>query len=111
MAAAENVVTGIKDKSSLAPMQVLVRGRIESSSVHEGTRETKIMTPAVDEFSRPQLLEIRSKSRIGEKGEMVTVKCQLGGYQRKAFTVKDKATGEMRTVVPVEHTLDLIDEN
>lgn len=111
MAAAENVVTSIKDKSAQAPMQVLIRGRIESSSVHEGTRETKIMTPAVDEFSRPQLLEVRSKIRIGEKGELVTIKCQLGGYQRKAFQVKDKSTGEIRNVVPVEHTLDLIEEN
>ncbi|BBB66832.1 hypothetical protein UNDYM_2579 [Undibacterium sp. YM2] len=111
MAAAENVVTSIKDKPAQALMQVVVRGRIEGSSVFEGTRSTKIMTPSVDEFSRPQLLEVRSKNRIGEKGEIVTVRCLLGGYQRKAFTVKDKSSGEMKTVVPVEHTLDLIEEN
>ena len=106
-----NVVSSIKDKSalSLLPMHVLVKGRIESSRSHEGKRYTHIMTPAADAYSRPQLVEIRSKLKIGEKGEEVSVTCSLGGYQRKPYQAKDKNTGEITTVTPVEHTLDLIE--
>jgi hypothetical protein len=107
-----NVVSSIKDKSALAalPMHVLVKGRIESSKTHDGKRNTKIMTPAADEYSRPQLIEVRSKQRVGETGDLVTLNCLLGGYQRKAYQVKDKETGEVKTVVPVDHTLDLIED-
>ncbi len=97
-------------KEAPAFMQVVIYGRIEGSSLFQGVRETKIMTPAQDEFSRPQLLQVRSRGRIGEKGEMVTIRCLLGGYQRKAYQAKDKDTGETKTVVPVEHTLDLIED-
>lgn len=107
-----NAVSSIKDKSVQAalPMHVIVKGRIESSKTHDGKRNTKIMTPAADEYSRPQLVEVRSKQRVGENGDLVTLNCLLGGYQRKAYQVKDKETGEIKTVVPVEHTLDLIEE-
>ena len=107
-----NVVSSIKDKSSVAalPMHVIVKGRIESSKTHDGKRNTKIMTPATDEYSRPQLIEIRSKQRVGETGDLVTLNCLLGGYQRMAYQVKDKDTGEIKTVVPVDHTLDLIED-
>lgn len=91
-------------------MHVIVKGRIESSKTHDGKRSTKIMTPAADEYSRPQLVEIRSKQRVGESGDLVTLNCLLGGYQRKAYQVKDKETGEVKTVVPVDHTLDLIED-
>jgi hypothetical protein len=38
----------------------------------------------------PQLLEIRSKAKFGDKGEEVSVSCLLGGYQRKAYQAKTK---------------------
>lgn len=97
-------------KAKILPMRVLVAGRIENSRSHDGTRYTHVMTPAADAYSRPQLLEIRSKQKLGDKGEEITVSCTLGGYQRKAYQAKDKNTGEINTVVPVEHTLDLIEE-
>lgn len=93
----------------IIPMQVMVKGRIETSRSHEGKRYTHVMTPAADAYSRPQLLEVRSKAKFGEKGEEVSVSCVLGGYQRKAYQAKDKNTGEIVTVVPVEHTLDLVE--
>lgn len=101
--------TNKKEVAALQPMRVLVVGRIETSRTHEGRRYTHVMTPAADAYSRPQLLEIRSKAKLGDKGEEVSVNCLLGGYQRKAYQAKDKATGEIVTVVPVEHTLDLIE--
>ena len=96
-------------QAQIIPMQVLVKGRIESSRSHEGKRYTHVMTPAPDAYTRPQLLEIRSKGRLGEKGDEITVSCVLGGYQRKAYQAKDKQSGEVTTVIPVEHTLDLVE--
>lgn len=101
--------TGKKDAVALQHMRVLVVGRIETSRTHEGKRYTHVMTPAADAYSRPQLLEIRSRGKFGEKGEEVSVQCTLGGYQRKAYQARDKSTGEVVTVVPVEHTLDLVE--
>lgn len=99
-----------KKENAIHAMRVLVVGRIESSRSHEGKRYTQVMTPAADAYSRPQLLEIRSKAKFGDKGEEVSVSCLLGGYQRKAYQAKDKNTGEIVIVVPVEHTLDLIED-
>lgn len=106
-----NVVTKLDDKKmqALVAMQVLVRGRIEGSKSYDGKRYTQVITPAADAYSRPQLVEIRSKGRLGEKGDEVSVSCVLGGFQRKAYETKDKATGEIIKVIPVEHTLDLVE--
>lgn len=92
-------------------MRVLVVGRIEASRSYDGKRLTHVMTPAPDAYSRPQLLEVRSKNKFGEKGEEISVTCTLGGYQRKAYQAKNKDTGEITTVVPVEHTLDLVEND
>jgi hypothetical protein len=108
-AAVENFV-GRKGAQAVKSMQVLVSGRIEASRRFDGRTLTHVLTPAPDAYSRPQLLEIRSTRRLGDKGEEITVTCQLGGYQRKAFQTTDKETGERVTVVPVDHTLDLIEQ-
>lgn len=93
------------------PMRVFVVGRIESSRSYEGKRYTHVLTPAPDAYSRPQLLEVRSKGKLGDKGDEISVSCVLGGFQRKAYQAKDAKTGEITTVIPVEHTLDLIEDN
>ncbi|PRC91037.1 single-stranded DNA-binding protein [Solimicrobium silvestre] len=107
---AEPATATQSSNSKIGFMQVAVKGRIESSSSYEGKRATKIMTPAADEYSRPQILEVRSKNRLGENGDLVTLRCTLGGYQRKAYQAKDKESGEIKTVVPVDHTLDVIED-
>ncbi len=98
-----------KVQSAVKAMVVLVQGRIEGSKTYEGKRYTQVITPAADAYSRPQLVEIRSKGRLGEKGEEVACQCTLGGFQRKAYETKDKSSGEIIKVVPVEHTLDLVE--
>lgn len=110
---AEANVMKMEDKKvqqSVKAMHVVVAGRIEGSKTYEGKRYTQVMTPAADVYSRPQLVEIRSKTRLGEKGEEISAPCVLGGFQRKAYETKDKQTGEIVKVVPVEHTLDLCEE-
>jgi hypothetical protein len=108
----EASVMKMEDKKAhgqVRPMVVVVAGRIEGSKTYDGKRYTQVMTPASDAYSRPQLVEIRSKQRLGEKGEEISCQCLLGGFQRKPYETKDKQTGEIVKVVPVEHTLDLVE--
>lgn len=107
MSAAPNVST-IPAKGVI-PMEVLVKGRIDAKRSHDGTRYTRILTPAPDAYSRPQTVEVRSKSNLGDRGEEVTVNCKLGGYTRKPFRTTDKDTGETSMVTPVDLTLDAIE--
>lgn len=100
---------GDKKADSVKPMVVFVRGRLEKSRSYEGKRYSQILTPAPDAYSRPQLVEVRSKSKLGDVGEEVSVTCLLGGFARKAYQAKDKETGEVLTIVPVDHTLDAVD--
>lgn len=93
----------------LQAMQCLVKGRIEHSSFFDGRNTTRIVTPAPDPYSRPQFVAIRSKTRLGQVGDEVTVICQVGGYVRKPFQVKDKETGEIVRVTPVDMTLDALE--
>lgn len=97
------------NRSAAVAMRVFVRGRIEASRTWDGKRYTHVMTPAADEYSRPQLVEIRSKQRMGDKGDQVQVICTLGGFSRKPYKSVDKTTGEVTVVTPVDHTLDLVE--
>lgn len=102
-------IANVQKNNYPIPNVTRIKGRVEISRSHEGKRYTQVMTPAEDAYSRPQLLEIRSKSALGGKGEEIDVFCRLGGYQRKAYQYKDKNTGEVITIVPVDHTLDLVE--
>lgn len=90
-------------------MQVFVIGKIDAHRRYESSTYTRIIAPAPDVYSRPSTLEIRSKSKIGEVGEEVSVVCKLGGYSRKPYRVTDKETGETSLVTPVDMTLDLVE--
>ncbi|MGA0569840.1 single-stranded DNA-binding protein [Variovorax sp. VNK109] len=92
-----------------APMEVLIKGRIEASRRHDGTRYTRILTPAPDAYSRPQVLEVRSKQSLGQSGDEISVTARLGGFTRKAFRATDKETGEVTMVTPVDLTLDAVE--
>jgi hypothetical protein len=108
-ATVETLAPGAKNARSPIPMQVTVKGRVDASRRHENTRYTRILTPAPDAYSRPQTVEIRSKQKLGDLGEEITVLAQLGGYTRKAFRSTDKDTGETTMVTPVDLTLDAIE--
>lgn len=91
-------------------MQVHVKGRLEAVRTYEGVRYTRIMTPAPDPYSKPQILEVRSKKSLGSRGEEVEFLARLGGVTRAPFNVTDKETGEITRVIPVALTLDLIED-
>lgn len=102
-------VAAAPKKAEVHAMRVVIRGRIEASRRYEGKSYTHILTPAADAYSRPQLIEVRSNARLGDKGDEITIACTLGGYARKPYQVRDKNTGEVTTITPVDHTLDLIE--
>lgn len=101
--------TPVKQGNKPAFMQVLIRGRVESRRRFEKSTFTRIVAPAADPYSRPQVVEVRSKAAIGEPGEEITVPAMLGGYAGKPFKATDKETGEVRTAQMYIHTLDAIE--
>lgn len=92
-----------------APMEVFIKGKIDARRRHESTWYTRMLTPAPDAYSRPQVVEIRSKNKLGEIGDEASVTCKLGGYTRKPFKSTDKETGEISMVTPVDLTLDAVE--
>ena len=102
--------TAAKPARQMAFNQMMVRGRIEETRRHANVSYTRVLCPAADEYSRPQTLEIRSKARLGQKGDTVTQLCVVGGYTRKAFRATDKETGETTMVTPVDHTVDAVED-
>lgn len=91
------------------PMQVTIRGRIDAVRRHEGFRFTRMTCPAPDAYTKPAVVEVRSKQPLGNISDEITVQCVLSGYPRKPYKVTDQNTGEIRTVTPVEHTLNAVE--
>lgn len=92
------------------PLQVLVAGKITRVRRHEKFFYTTIICPAKDAYSRPSVVEIRSKARFGDNDEETKVTAELGGYEGKAYQVTDRETGERKSLVPVNLFLDLVGE-
>jgi len=93
----------------VVPMRVNVRGRVERMRRYEGTVYTTILTPAKDEYSRPNSIEIRSKGQVGAVGDDVNVFCLLGGFSERPRKWTNTDTGEVRTIHNVRMFLDLVD--
>lgn len=91
------------------PMSVLVKGKVEANRRYESLRYTRVITPAPDAYSRPQVVEIRSKAKLAELGDEVAILCKLGGYTRKPYKATDKDTGEQTMITPVDLTLDAVE--
>ena len=89
---------------------VNLKGKIEASRRHEAFHYTRMIMPAVDEFSSPSTIEIRSRGSLGRSEDMITVRAKVGGYRKKPYRYTDKETGETRMVVPVTVTLDAIED-
>lgn len=92
------------------PLHVLVAGKITRVRRHEKFFYTTVICPAKDAYSRPSVVEIRSKARFGDTEEECKVQAELGGYEGKAYTVTDRETGERKNLVPVNLFLDLLGE-
>jgi len=91
------------------PMQVTITGRIEAVRRWDQFRYTRIITPAADAYSRPQVVEVRSQGALGQKGDEISVTATLGGFTRRPYKVTDKESGEVVMITPVDMTLDVVD--
>lgn len=103
------VLENNKPKSVARFMQVTVKGKIEAARRHENKHYTRLITPAPDAYTRPQVVEIRSGTKLGVRDDEITVDCTLGGYVRKAYRATDKETGETSMITPVDMTLDAVE--
>lgn len=106
-----NEVAAIKKESAArAPLRVFVQGKVTRVRRHEKFVYTTVICPARDEYSRPSVVEIRSKSRFAEPEETCRADCELGGYEGKSYVITDRESGERKTLIPVNHFLDLVEQ-
>lgn len=96
--------------SQAKPLQVHIVGKITRVRRYEKFFYTTVICPAKDEYSKPSVVEIRSKGRFGDTDEKANVSCELGGYESKPYQVTDRETGERKALVPVNMFLDLLGE-
>jgi hypothetical protein len=104
-----SAVLNTAPSAKVVALQVLVKGKVEASRRFDGKRYTRIITPAADAYSRPQVVEVRSVAKLGDVGDETEVTCRLGGYTRKPFRTTDKETGETSMVTPVDLTLEAVE--
>ena len=89
------------------PLHTIVQGKVLRVRRYDQYTYTTIICPAQDAYTRPSVVEIRSKSRFADSDEEVKVNCILGGYEGRAYRATDRETGESRQLIPVNLFLDL----
>jgi hypothetical protein len=94
---------------ALKPLQVAVVGKVVRVRRYEKFFYTTVICPAVDVYSRPSVVEIRSKARFADADEETRCTATLGGYEGKPYAVTDRETGERRSLVPVHLFLDAVE--
>lgn len=99
-----------KETAARLPLRVYVQGKVTRVRRHEKFVYTTVICPAKDEYSRPSVVEIRSKARFAEVEETCKADCELGGYEGKSYVITDRESGERKTLIPVNHYLDLIEQ-
>lgn len=93
----------------LKTRQVHITGKVVRSRRYQDFTYTTIICPAADEYSKPQVCELRSTRKFAEKDDVTSVVAQLGGFEGKAYESRDKETGEISRVIPVTLYLDFVE--
>lgn len=101
--------TADKGTVKAVAMEVLVIGKVLRTRRHEQYTYTTVITPAADAYSKPSVVEVRSKQRFAERDEETQFTARLGGYEGRAYRVTDRDTGEQKTLIPVNMYLDLVE--
>jgi len=91
-------------------LQVSVTGKLTEQRFNDGVYYSVLLMASADEYSPPMPFEVRSRKSLGSRGEVVTVRCQLGGYFKRTYNVTDQNTGEIRRVRPIVLTLDAVED-
>lgn len=103
------MMTDLKIAPALPPMQMRIVGRVEAVKRFQSKHYTRVITPAPDLYSKPSVIDIRSKDRIGQKADEIAVICVLSGFPGRPFKVTDSATGEITTTTSCQHLVDLVE--
>lgn len=102
-------VKGVSSAVNGKPLNVLLIGKVIRSRRFEQFFYTTVICPAPDPYSRPAVVEVRSKSRIGDLDDEIRVNAELGGFEGRSYQVTDRETGERRTLTPVNLFLNAIE--
>ena len=86
-----------------------MKARIDKVRFHDGVNYSIVTCPAVDEFSKPSVFEVRSKSRLGSVGEIVDREFDITGWPAGKFEYQDKNTGEIIQGQNYRMALDLVE--
>lgn len=95
--------------ATVKPLQVAVMGKVTRVRRYEKFFYTTVICPAADQYSRPSVVEIRSKGRIADTDDETRINATLGGYEGKQYSVTDRETGERKSLVPVHLFLDAVE--
>lgn len=98
-------VAALRSDGAPAALETLVSGKLIEQRRHEGEFFSVVLAAAKDQFSPPVPLEVRSDHSLGSQGEIINVRCAIGGYRARQFQQTDRNTGEVRRVSPVRMTL------
>mgnify|MGYP000154609542 CR=1 FL=1 len=91
------------------PLHVSIKGKVTRCRRYDQHFYTTIICPAADVYSKPSVVEVRSKARFAEVEEETSCTAILGGFEGKAYRVTDRDTGEQRQLIPVNLFLDLVE--
>lgn len=77
--------------------ECLLRGRIKIIEKTKAAFSTFIVLPSMDEWTSPQTVKVLSKSRLGEKEDVITVRARPCGYHRVNLGKRPGPDGELPT--------------
>ena len=69
------------NQTKVSKGQLYLEGKIDDVSEFKNEYTTRVILPAVDEFSSPDVVIIRSKVKVGMVNELVKGVFQLRGYK------------------------------
>lgn len=78
---------------------IILSGRIQNIQQPEsGGFITELVLPAPDEYSKPEIVPVHSKRRLGREGDIIdSLPCRVGGYVR-LFNLRDGSKGREHRV-------------
>ncbi|MGK3122487.1 DNA-binding protein G5P [Candidatus Pantoea formicae] len=95
--------------SSLGNLELTVTGKIQQVNSSEGYNYTVLVSPAVDAYSFPPMVRIRSKKTIGRIGDEVSdLHCRVSGWKR-TFNYTNKQTGQQERGSNIDMILDVVE--
>lgn len=95
--------------NNLGNLETTVSGKIKQVRNKDGVYYTNIISPAVDAYSNPPIVQIRSRKSVGRIGDEVNdLLCRVSGFERR-FSYMDKQTGEQLRGGKVDMILELIE--